>query len=207
MLTVGCGHRILATVPITELVGFLILVPRHHKHGLEYVSEAALCTGTWPHASKDQCEPKSPVEIKCPQIALRDVVRSVVSHVSELHRCSRVYARHHQTLCSRDSATNTVRTLTSQGAISSACEHSWAEQTTGPRTMWLRVSIHVSDPLDTGAARIRTGDKGRKTRAGSHSQQTAATAIQRKHSMNGFHVAPIPSPNVRSIVPRLAPCD
>ena len=63
-----------------------------------------------------------------------------------------------------------------------------------------------SDPLDTVAARIRTGDKGRKTRAGSHSQQTAAT-IQKKHSMNGFYVAPIPSPDVRSIVPRLASCD
>ena len=24
----------------------------NHKHGLEYVSEVALCTGTWPHASK-----------------------------------------------------------------------------------------------------------------------------------------------------------
>ena len=77
MLTVGRGRRILAAVPITELVGFFILVPRHHKHGLEYVSEVALCTGTRPYANADHRDPKSPVEIKCPQIALRDVVRSV----------------------------------------------------------------------------------------------------------------------------------
>ena len=69
-------------VPIEESVGFLIPVPRHHRHGLEDVSKAPLCTGAWLHASDDHCEPKSPVEIKRPQIALRDVVRSVVSQVS-----------------------------------------------------------------------------------------------------------------------------
>ena len=120
MLKVGRGHRILATVPIEESVGFLIPVPRHHhKHGSKYASETPQCSGTWLHASVDHYEPKGPVEIKRPQIALQNVVRSFVCQVSELHRCS-VCTRDTTNTCSRDSATNTVRSLTSQGAISPA---------------------------------------------------------------------------------------
>ena len=114
MLKVGRGHRILATVPIEESVVFFIPVPRHHRHGLENVSEAPT---VYRHLNDDHCEPKRSVEIKRPQIALRNVVRSVVSQVSELH-------------CSRDSAINTVRSLTSQGAISPAVSTRGAEQTT-----------------------------------------------------------------------------
>ena len=91
----------------------------------------------------NHCEPKSPVEINCPQIALREVVRSVVSQVSELHRCS-VCARHHNTTALFSRLRNsTVRTSTSQRSHLLSCEHSWAEQTTGPRTMRLRVRIHT----------------------------------------------------------------
>ena len=62
------------------------------------------------------------------------------------------------------------------------CEHSWAEQTTGPRTMWLRVSMHVSDQIDTGEARIRAGDQEEKTitRAGWHSHQILSSRGHRR---------------------------
>ena len=81
----------------------------------------------------DHCDPKSSVEINCPQIALRDVVRLVVSQVSELHKCS-VCTRDTTTrqLCSQGLRNSTVRTSTSQRSHLLSCEHSWAEQTHWP---------------------------------------------------------------------------
>ena len=134
------------------------------------------------------------------------VGRLVVSQVSELHRCS---------VCTRNTTTRQLVLETPQQHCPyldqsrshlSCCEHSWAEQTTGPRTMWLRASIHVSDPLDTVAARIRTSDREEKTCRFAFTTDSS-NSNKEKHSKNGFHVAPIPSPNVRSVVPRLASCD
>ena len=55
-----------------------------------------------------------------------------------------MFARHHNTttLFSR-LRKRTVRTSTSQRSHLLSCEHSWAEQTTGSRTMRLRERIHT----------------------------------------------------------------
>ena len=95
------------------------------------------------------------------------VVRSVVSQVSELHRCG---------VCTRDTKhlfsrlrKHTVQSLTSQGAISPAVS------TRGQSDHWpsnnVATSEHaVSDKLGRGEARFRAGEQEEtNTCAGSHS--------------------------------------
>ena len=121
-----------------------------------------LCTSTGLHTIDDHCEPKSPVEIKRPQIALRRVVRSVVSQVPSC--TGAVFERatpQHNNLFSR-LRNNTCPYFDQSRSHLPCCDHSWAEQTTGPRTVWPRVSMRVSYQMDTCEARIRAGDKEEK---------------------------------------------
>ena len=167
--------------------------------GSEYASEAALHTGTRPYTNADNRDPKGPVEIKCPQIALRDVVRSVVSQVSELHKCS---------VCTRDTTTRQLVLETPQQHCPNldqsrshlpCCEHSWAEWTTGPRTMQLQASMRVSDHIGTCEARNRASDQEERTyaRAGPHSYQIHSPRSHRDICETKaliaqfFHAAPI----------------
>ena len=75
------------------------------------------------------------------------VVRSVVSQVSKLRRdvvFARVPPQHDTTALFSRLRNSTVRTSTSQRSHLLSCEHSWAEQTTGSRTMRLRERIHTN---------------------------------------------------------------
>ena len=71
------------------------------------------------------------------------VVRSVVSQVSKLHRCDVCATTQLDNFVLKTSQ-RTVRTSTSQRSHLLSCEHSWAEQTTGSRTMRLRERIHTN---------------------------------------------------------------
>ena len=78
------------------------------------------------------------------------------SQVSELHRCS---------VCTRDTTTRQLVLETPQQHCPNldqsrshltCCEHSWAEQTTGPRTMRLRVRIQT---VEKNRAKSRSKDR------------------------------------------------
>ena len=113
-------------------------------YGLEYVTEAARHTDTKPHPSKPlrTKEPRrDQLSSDCPSKS-RSFGRK--SSFRAAQRCS-VRTRTTTTTTALFSRlrNSTVRTSTSQRSHLLSCEHSWAEQTTGPRTMRLRVRIHT----------------------------------------------------------------
>ena len=120
---------------------------RLHKHGLEYVPEAARHADTKPHTSKPLRTKEPRRDQLSPDCPLRSRSFGRKSSFRAAQRCS---VRTRTTTTGHDSfvlktSQRTVRTSTSQRSHLLSCEHSWAEQTTGPRTMRLRERMHTNE--------------------------------------------------------------
>ena len=106
---------------------------------------------------------------RCSPLFVVVVVRLVVSQVSELRKVWCSHAYHQQHLFSRLRTQSPI--LDESRSHFPCCEHSWAKQTTGPRTMRLRVRIQTVEKKVPNHAQQQT------TRTGIHGQKSGTSQV------------------------------